>query len=205
MQFKKIALPVLASSLFLAGPAMGQLMTFEVRSMETDDFLTSYLHTADGCEEEGYYRCGDSSWEITGGSFSGDYDDSDKTLTGISGSLELADREGIPINDGRLGGSFDWYLETNEKYGTFYFVESGEFGFTGDGEPNSFSVDNGMGSTLLWGQNFAADTSNDDAPADGKGLDLYAEGHAVPEPSTLALFGLGLLGLGLGRARRIKG
>ena len=96
---------------------------------------------------------------------------------------------------GELGGEV-WTLSI-ESFGDFLF-ESFNWG---TGLPNAFD-----GSEfILWGQNAAAYDclpEYDECGGDRWGIDLYGTVR-VPEPGTLALFGIGLLGLGLARRGKI--
>jgi len=110
----------------------------------------------------------------------------------ISDGVLIVEGEEFDILSGSLGGLGDWFIDIQDL-GTFYFEDLG----MGDGMPNEFSLDQ----VVLWGQNALAYACNPQDDCDGYrfGIDLYASRASVPEPGTLALLGLGLLGMGAAR------
>ncbi len=94
------------------------------------------------------------------------------------------------IFGGLANGDFDTFLNvTLTNFGKTFFVDPAPF----------FPIENMGGNT----QNFGGGslTQSFVAYADGGGLELF-QTRAVPEPGVLALFGLGLLGMGATRLRR---
>ena len=89
----------------------------------------------------------------------------------------------------------DLWTITIAGLGTFYFEN---FNMGAD-KPNFFD-----GSEfILWGQNQAAYDCSPGVTTcdDRREIDLYGK-VSVPEPGTLLLFGVGLIGIGLSRRRR---
>lgn len=165
-----------------------------IGSYSGNGFSASALHTADGCMSNGYNMCAgnngsthagitgtlDMVWNATTSSFSN-----------IIGSLSNGNGISIDI----LGGSlftqltpFGWGdLITN--YGTFSFDDLSGFY---NGAANNY-VDNAF---YLWGQNSAYSAA--------WGLDLYGSVTQVPEPATMSLMALGLMGVVASRKKRIN-
>lgn len=188
-----IGLPVAA----IADPIQ---VTYDVGTYSTGGYSASWVHGATGCSgssgpdtELTLYMCGDPLYETTG-TIAGMLDGGVLTITG--GILNIGGTD-YDVEGGELGG-VTWTL-TIESFGTFLFE-----GFDwGDAKPNNFD-----GSEfILWGQNEAAyrcipgDADCSEIWGDRWGIDLYGTVR-VPEPGTLALFGIGLLGLGLARRRK---
>jgi len=167
-------------------------------------YSASWVHLATGCKGTGssgetLYMCGKK--KSIGGTITGLLDHSGVlTITGglLTIPLHYFDLVYDDIS-GSLGGNDDWTISI-AGLGNFLFEDFG----MGPGGPNSFD-----GSEfVLWGQNEPAYRCRPNyfnwCGGPRLGLDLYGSGNPVhvPEPGTLALFGIGLLGLGLVRRRR---
>lgn len=174
-----------------------------------DGFWASWLHDADHCGGAGpdsgatLWKCSaDGSKAAVTGTLSGTLDGGIFTVK--TGAL-LIDGIAYGIGGGTLGGtwvdgayldppsSLNWHLVVN-GLGTFYF-ESMSMGSSG---PNQYDADG----FVLWGQNL--DAYNDCSGRDCLrwGIDLYGKRVPVPEPGTLALFGLGLMAMTMIARRR---
>lgn len=185
-------------------------------------FSGSWVHSADGCVGEGpdsggpLYMCPDSEGGLlfaVEGQLTGVFDTDTGILSNIGGFLNVfVGTEIIPLEifGGNLGGDFwvngwfNWFLDVEGQI--LYFEDIGMIG------PNQISED----VVILWGQTLEAycfggaefeqcygvQTLSD--AENGLGIDLYGTQTAsVPEPGSLALLGIGLLGMGA--ARRAKG
>jgi hypothetical protein len=178
----------------------------------------SWLHAADNenCTGVGQdsgdtlYMCPSSRDDLHNvrGILNGSFDSETDTLTigeEDGGYLEVFDDEAgswirFDILGGSLGGEFadsgeaNWFINVDEL-GTFAFENMQQV----DGMPNQLGLDQ----FILWGQNREA-YDCDPGECDNRwGIDLFGTRHSVPEPGTLALLGIGLLGMGA--ARRIRG
>jgi hypothetical protein len=200
MNFKNLMICsiILWSSASLADPID---VTYEVGDYSAGGFSASVLHGATGCASEGpagytLYMCGGPLLDIVG-TITGVLDSGLLTVNG--GTLNVGGTDHAVL--GGLIGDFG-ALDPEHAYslivqglGTFFFEPID----MGTGRPNSFDGDE----LILWGQNGDAyDCPVGDIECDRWGIDLYSERVAVPEPGTLALFGIGLLRLGLARRRK---
>lgn len=168
-------------------------VTYDVGDYDPGNgFSASWVHAASGCNSNGLYMCGNPLLAVFG-TISGSLDDYG-VLTINGGTLNIGGNDHDVIS-GRLGGEFNWSI-TIAGFGLFYFEDLD----LGAGKPNQFD-----GNTfILWGQNQVAyyqDCTETNTDCERYGIDLYGV-RTVPEPGTLALFGIGLFGLGLMRRRK---
>jgi len=216
MMMRALALGVMILPL----SAMADPITIQISgSWSGSGFSASTLHAATGCSSNSdlagasIHQCGAHGVndDITGGTLTGDL--TGGVFSSITGTLTIGGVE-VAVTGGSLGGAyydvatptsladFNWFLDIS-GFGTFYFEDM----LMGNTGPNRFD-----GETLvLWGQNEVAygaasrcvfDESVQDfvCTPSQRGMDLY--GVRVPEPATLALFGLGLMGLGVAKRKR---
>ncbi len=181
-----------------------------------DGYSYSGIHAGDRCSDNNLCMGGDKLYWPFSGDLIADFDDVALSLTNIHGTLTTSGNGSMEITRGSLttnngadkaSGSFDYILtgDLNER-GTFYFV-SEQLCCDGApyGGPNSLST---SGFTL-WGNNW--DVLNGetrqtviDTERTALGIDLVGGQYiANPEPSTILLFGTGLLALPF--LRRKKG
>ena len=184
----------------LASAANADPVVYEIEiGYGAEGFQASYLHGSTGCRRTGpntgdtLYMCGSPLDSITG-RIEGDLIGGLLQITG--GSIHTGS-DSYRIFDGRLGsfgGNYIWWF-TMEHYGEFWFESIA----MGAGKPNFFD-----GHTMiLWGQNMSAyNRYPGTMDHRRRGIDIYARKISVPEPGTLSLIGLGLLGAGLARRRR---
>lgn len=181
--------------------------TYDIGAYSHGGFRGSFLHESTGCLSPSMWKPGRNLYMCNAdrdvepveikGSMTGLLDD-DNVLTGITGWLSDGTTT-YKISDGKIGafgGDAVWGI----KIDTFGWMYMESFSM-GAGMPNFFD-----GNTLIgWGQTLGSYYCSPTSTAcDGprKGIDLYGQRVSVPEPGTLALFGIGLVGLGLARRRR---
>ena len=194
------------ASLILAGSSIVHAdpieVSYEIGSYSTGGYSASWLHEATGCVSTGpagapLYMCG-ARTDISG-TINGMLDNGFLAVTG--GMLNVGGTD-HRIRGGNIG-DFDelvpgtaWNLRVR-GLGNFLFEPLG----MGPGSPNYFD-----GTTMiLWGQNRPAYRCSPNEYCNGRdrwGIDLYAKRVEVAEPATLALFGIGVLAMGLIRRRR---
>lgn len=96
------------------------------------------------------------------------------------------------VFDGLANGDFDTLLNlTLTPAGQLFFVSPSPF----------FALENFGGNTQTFNITSGTPTTGFTAIADGGGLELFV---TVPEPASIALFGIGLLGLGMSNGRKNK-
>ena len=177
---------------------------FVVRTRLTPDVIeggysASWLHGATGCSGPGpsggtLYMCGGPLLEIVG-SITGELDGG--VLTIMGGSLNIGGTD-YGVLGGMLGAfpavDFMWSIVI-AGLGTFYFDNI----YMGTGLPNHFDGND----LILWGQNWNAYfCAVGRAGCDRWGIDLYGAKSSIPEPGTMGLLGIGLLGLDFSMRRR---
>ncbi len=102
---------------------------------------------------------------------------------------------------------------SNDAGGTYAFADGGTANFVGAGNPipsgtyaalGSFSVFDGLSAAGTWTLNMNDRTGGDSGTLGSWTLNIDMDEVAapVPAPATLALFGLGLVGLGWSRRRK---
>ena len=199
---------ILLLTLALAAPADAFPVTYKIGPYSTGGYSASWLHTASGCPGTGpdtgdtLYMCGYAT-PVTG-LLTGTLDAGVFSIDG--GYLNIFGHN-FNVGLSSLGGDFTnaagdllWFLNV-DSFGTFSFESIA----MGTGGPNHFGPDH----FVLWGQNDDAyDCASLPYDSDAKkgclpwGVDLYGERVSVPEPGTLALLGIGLLGIALATRRR---
>ena len=184
----------------LTAAAYADPIIFEIESnYSAGGFQASYLHGSTGCRSAGpdsgetLYMCGNPLQSITG-RIEGNLNGGQLQING--GSIQVGTAS-YDIYSGVINpfgtGDVSWFLM--EHYGQFMFENIS----MGTGKPNYFD-----GNTMiLWGQNMWAYNFDPGYFSDyRRGIDIVARKVTVPEPGTLSLLGLGLLGAALTRRRR---
>ena len=153
-----------------------------VSSYSGNGYSASALHSADYCGSNGYCMSGDTIHRGLSGTLNMVWNSASSSFSEITGSLSNGYGVSVDIMGGTLFtqlSAFGWGdLITN--YGTFGFDDLSSFY---NGAANNYS-DNAF---YLWGQN-----SNYNATW---GLDLYGTVTQVPEPASMSLMALGLIGV----------
>ena len=176
-------------------------VTYEIGTYAEGGYSASWLHEATGCVTTGslgdLFMCGAA--QVLTGTLTGDLENG--LLTNIGGVFYIGG-ESYNVLGGQLGvfeNANIWSI-TVESLGVFLF----ESLYMGDGMPNFFDGDQ----LILWGQNLHAyncDPRFADCSSYSRwGIDLYGHKVSVSEPGTLALLGIGLLGVGISRRRKVK-
>ncbi len=174
-------------------------VTYEIESYSEGGFSASWLHESSGCTNQGLigtlFMCG--STESLTGTITGELEFG--LLNNISGAFEIGG-ESYNVLGGQLGAfeNHNLWSITVADLGVFIFETLN----MGAGMPNFFDG----GEFILWGQNLHAYNCDPRYTDCGEfnrwGIDLYGHQVSVPEPGTLALLGIGLLGMGLSRRRK---
>jgi len=175
-------------------------IVYEIESYSTGNYSASWLHQASNCSgagpDTGLPLCmSGGGLQSIFGTIEGDLVAGLLTITG--GQLSIGGTA-YDVLGGFLGAFGDgniWSIDI-ESHGRFLF-ENIAMGSAG---PNSFDGQE----LILWGQNIGAYYCAQNQCVDNLtpwGIDLYGKAVAVPEPSTLILFGFGLLGIGFAKRK----
>lgn len=176
-------------------------ITFEIEAYSEGNYSASWLHSADYCGGSGPTMMlplcmGGNTLLSIFGSIEGNLVADVLTITGGQLSIggNLHDVTGGVLSAFVGLGTSEIEIDT---YGTFVFENIG----MGTGLPNYFDGEE----LILWGQNLDAyycPTITGCMENTGTwGIDLYGKSVSVPEPGTLTLFGLGLIGMGFARRK----
>ncbi len=176
-------------------------------------FSYSGIHAGTRCSSNNLCMSGAKLYWPFSGNLIADFDNVALSLTNIHGTLTTPSNGSMQVTGGALttnnvtgkaSGSFSYILtgDLNEA-GTFYFVDS-QLCCTGApyGGPNSLTT---SGFTL-WGNNWdiTAGQTRDSINGTALGIDLVGGQYiANPEPSTILLFGTGLLALPFLRRKKV--
>ncbi len=192
-----LALTMLVSPLTVSADPVS--VSYDIGPYIEGGYSASWLHGATGCSGPGpsggtLYMCGGPVLEIVG-SITGELDGG--VLTIMGGSLNIGGTD-YGVLGGMLGAfpavDFMWSIVI-AGLGTFYFDNI----YMGTGLPNHFDGND----LILWGQNWNAYfCAVGTAGCDRWGIDLYGAKSSIPEPGTMGLLGIGLLGLGFSMRRR---
>ena len=179
-------------------------VTYEIGPYGEGGFSASWLHAANGCDNtvgpqsgSTLYMCGDQQTSVTG-RIKGDLNAGYLAITGGTLMIGGSSFDVIPYS-GLLGpfGLGNAYGFGIEDHGFFVFEDIN----MGSGRPNYFDGEE----LILWGQNYWSYVCEPGqcAKVQRWGIDLYGRRIAVPEPGTLALFGIGLLAMTVLRRRKL--
>lgn len=177
-------------------------IVYEIESYTSGNFSASWLHHASNCgsngPDSGIPLCmSGGGLQSIFGTIEGNLAAGILSITG--GELTIGGNAHLVLG-GALGafGSAPawpnaWHIEI-ASLGTFYFED-----IAMSSGPNFFDGQQ----LILWGQNMAAYDCAINKCTDHRpwGIDLYGSAVSVPEPGTLALFGIGLIGMGLARRK----
>lgn len=161
-------------------------------------FGFSFLHTAtSNCETiSGVEFCknGTTYAIVNGSTLTGTLDG--LHLSGLSGTLDVVGGADIIVTDGDINfaasapDTFGGFLETS-SHETFHFLDHS---FAGPANTLTSTA------LFLWGNNWDTGTAAGHTDPDW-GIDLGFDITPVPEPTTLTLFGVALLGITLRQGR----
>jgi len=185
----------LVVALALPAGAWAVPVTLAINTGSQGGMSFSFLHSADSCELNGFWRCGSNINAVTAGALTADQ--SGIAFSNIQGSFSAGG-----TTYAVTGGSLDFGAAAGTVLGHLDVTGLGTFTFYnlrhGTQIANTFDAASGTG--FLWGQTFAPSS----VAQKGWGIDLgFTAAPAIPEPNAALLFGVGGL-IVLRRSRRSK-
>jgi len=188
----RLAALLLVAGLLAPASALAARVDVTLFNGTSGNFGHSTLHSADGCELNGYWRCGSQKAGVVGLLQA---DLNGIAFTNITGNVT------INAVSYAVSGALDFGVAAGQQIGSLTIGSLGTFDFMNlrHGTTVANTWDPTTGLLYLWGQDFAPTST---APAGGLGIDLGANVAPIPEPTAALVFGLGTLLVASGKRRR---